>query len=140
MIRRAHEARLDRVVVETRLDADDAINVEYIATLQSTALTMLEAGNVSKFTGINRGNDSTSSREDNGRARWLYWCPQNHIQWNPSDGADAGDDPGLLQAFNIPNMCVTTGLSLGFGVGTTEDDVPRYQHSKVYKHTQAHPL
>lgn len=131
MLRRAHEAREDRVVLETRLDADDAINVEYIAALQTTALRKLVDREVSEI------DDDDLSEEDGNEqiktARWLYWCPHTHVQWNPSSSVDSPDhNPGTLQVFQMPFTCVTPGLTLGFAVGTKEDHVPRYEHSKVY--------
>jgi len=53
MLRGAHDAREDRVVIETRLDADDAVNVDYIAALQMSALRTLVEPTVSRY------NDTT---------------------------------------------------------------------------------
>ena len=149
-IRRAYDARNDRVVLETRLDADDAVNVDYFAALQRLALRTL----------VDRGIGDHDGREDDGdddddatgdgddrfdggdgsrtTARWLYWCPRTHIQWNPSVGSDGGEtttsggDPGTLQVLQRPNHCITPGLTLGFAVGTREEDVPRYTHEKLF--------
>ena len=55
-------------------------------------------------------------------ARWLYWCPRTHLQWNPSVGSDgggmstSGGNPGTLQVLQMPNHCITPGPTLGFAV------------------------
>lgn len=124
MIRRAHDAREDRVVLETRLDADDAVNVDYFASLQRTALRTLVDRDISSY------NDSEN--EQSRAARWLYWCPRTHIQWNPSSFDSTSDNPGTLQVLQMPYHCITPGLTLGFAVGTREENVPRYTHDKLY--------
>jgi len=152
VVGRAHVARSDRVVLETRLDADDAIHLDYFATLYDMALKLLIDPSISGYSAnspngryIKGGNNSQEKPNDkkasnlnvhpnpNETARWLYWCPQRHIQWNPStDFFDPNHDPGLLTILESPNVCVTPGLSLGFAMGTEEEQVPRYEHTKIY--------
>jgi len=138
MLQRAHDAREDRLVMETRLDADDAINLDYIAALQQTAVRKLIDPNVSKFDASQADDDGEDEIEDESEdeqtqtARWLYWCPQIHAQWNPSYSSEGSSNyPGMLQVFTMPNTCVTAGLTLGFAIGTKEENVPRYEHAKV---------
>ena len=44
----------------------------------------------------------------------------------------------MLQVFQMPQACVTAGLTLGFAVGTEDAHVPRYEHSKVYWEISVH--
>lgn len=137
MIFRAHEARSDRVVLETRLDADDAINLEYFAVLHYTALKNLVDQRTSHFVAnddeFEQGDDDEVAETSQQTARWMYWCPHRHVQWSPSsDFYDPNDDPGILSIFESPSICVTPGLTLGFAVGTEEANVPRYEHTKIY--------
>jgi hypothetical protein len=140
MVSRAHDARLDRVVLETRLDADDAINIEYFAVLHYTALKDLVDYKVSGFTSnddeFEQNTDDATVQQSSKKpqtAKWIYWCPHRHIQWNPSTSFyNPNNDPGMLSVFESPNVCVTPGLTLGFAVGTNETDVPRYEHTHVY--------
>ena len=152
MLRRAHEARNERVIIETRLDADDAVNVDYLAALQQTAVRTLIDPKLSGYDGSTDDDDNANEESNDAKtqqqqqqevetARWLYLCPHTHVQWNPSssifDGgsSDTNDDnstPGMLQVFQMPNTCVTAGLSTAFAVGTEEKDVPRYEHSKIF--------
>jgi len=138
IIRRAHEARNHRVVLETRIDADDGVNVEYFATLHDVAIRHLVDPAVSEYVEIPKEEeDDDESSEDEppppnlGTAKWLYWCPNTHVQWNPSSSSNS-DTPGLLQVFQMPMTCVTAGLTLGFAIGSKEEDVPRYPHTKIY--------
>ena len=136
-LRRAHEARNDRVVLETRIDADDAVNVDYFATLHDVATRFLVDRNVS---GYDESKEEEEEDEDEHKtkgkrqptAKWLYWCPHTHVQWNPSSSIDSpSDNPGMLQVFQMPMTCVTAGLTLGFAIGSKEEMVPRYPHTKV---------
>ncbi|KAL7427358.1 hypothetical protein ACHAXH_001985, partial [Discostella pseudostelligera] len=133
MLRRAHDAREDRVVLETRLDADDALNIDYFWTLQYEALWKLIPVDSQSISGDDDDDDSIQT------ARWLYWCPNTHVQWNPST-SDASDNPGMLQVFKMPDVCVTAGLTLGFAVGTKEENVPRYSHTAIYWEITVHHL
>jgi len=139
VIRRAHEARNHRVVLETRIDADDGVNVEYFATLHDVAIRHLVDPAVSEYVEIPKEEeDDDESSEDEppppnlGTAKWLYWCPNTHVQWNPSSSSTSDTTPGLLQVFQMPMTCVTAGLTLGFAIGSKEEDVPRYPHTKIY--------
>ncbi|KAL7484551.1 hypothetical protein ACHAW6_010186 [Cyclotella cf. meneghiniana] len=142
IVSRAHEARSDRVVLETRLDSDDAINISYFSVLHYTALKDLVNNTISEFFSnddeFEQKTDDQNSVEvqhtaQHQTARWIYWCPHRHIQWNPSTTFfNPNNDPGMLSVFESPNVCVTPGLTLGFAVGTDESDVPRYEHTQVY--------
>jgi hypothetical protein len=141
-ISRAYNARLDRVVLETRLDADDAINIDYFSVLHYTALKDLVRYQESEFVSNDDEFEQTTDddsvpeqqqKEAHETAKWIYWCPHRHIQWNPSTSFyDPNNDPGMLSVFESPSICVTPGLTLGFAVGTNESDVPRYEHTRVY--------
>ena len=141
MVSRAYTARLDRVVLETRLDADDAINISYFSVLYYTALKDLVRYRISNFLSnddeFEQTTDDRATRiqqhNQHETAKWIYWCPHRHIQWNPSTSFyDPNNDPGMLSVFESPNVCVTPGLTLGLAVGTNESDVPRYEHTHVY--------
>jgi hypothetical protein len=105
------------------------LNVDYFWTLQYEALWKL--GQESNYHDHDNGNQA--SNDEAAQARWLYWCPSTHVQWNPSSSCDdSNDTPGMLQVFKSPNICVTAGLTLGFAVGTKEENVPRYSHTALY--------
>jgi len=134
IIRRAYEARDDRVVLETRLDADDAINVEYITQLQRMALKNLIDTKDSKFIRKHNDDDDDSTPEQAiQKANWIYWCAQAHLEWNPSSNFyNPNNDAGLVTLFGRFNYCITPGLTIGYAVGTEEKDVPHHEHTQIY--------
>jgi hypothetical protein len=147
MIHRAYNARDQRVVLETRLDADDALNINYFATLHRSAIRRLIDRHVS---GTNNDDDYNDDDDDDGddddttnennsspttktTAQWLYWCPATSVQWIPSSlDTITSKNPGTLQVVQMPQTCITPGLTLGFAMGTREENVPRYTHDKIY--------
>ena len=134
IIRRAYEARDDRVVLETRLDADDAINVEYITQLQRMALKNLIDTKDSKFVRKPHDDDDDSTPDTAiQKAKWIYWCAEKHLEWNPSSPFyNPNNDAGVITRFGSFNYCITPGLTIGYAVGTEEKDVPHYEHTKIY--------
>ena len=128
VVRRAHEWRNDRVILETRLDSDDGINVKYIAELQTIATRKLIDPQLSSFKGTEDDDQLEGQRQS---ARWLYWCPNAHIQWTPASDMNS-PNPGNLAVYRMPHTCTTAGLTLGFAIGTDEVDVPRYGHASLY--------
>ena len=134
IIRRAYEAREDRVVLETRLDADDAINVEYIIQLQRVALKNLIDTKDSHFTRKPNDDDDDSTPEQPiQKARWIYFCAEKHMEWNPSSPFyNPNNDAGLLTLIGQFFFCITPGLTIGYAVGTAEGDVPHYEHTDIF--------
>lgn len=134
IIRRAYEARSDRVVLETRLDADDAINVGYLHEVQRVAIKSLIDAKDSKF--IRKPDDDDDDKtpeQELEKANWMYWCAKGHMEWNPSSPYfNPNNDAGLITP--IPNFssCITPGLTIGYAVGTEENDVPHYEHTKIW--------
>ena len=54
----------DKIVLETRLDADDGLNIQYLDTVQDMAME--------KFGPF---------AEDEITARWFHWCVERHGKW-----------------------------------------------------------
>ena len=145
IIHRAYNARDQRVVLETRLDADDALNINYFATLHRSAIRKLIDHRVSGKNNDDDYNDDDddvdddTDNENSGQAiktttaRWLYWCPATSVQWIPSSSDKiTSNNPGTLQVLQMPQTCITPGLTLGFAMGTREETVPRYTHDKIF--------
>lgn len=134
IIKRAYEARSDRVVLETRLDADDAINVDYLHEVQRVAIKSLIGAKDSQFIRKPDDDDDDNTPEQElEKANWMYWCAKGHMEWNPSSPYfNPNNDAGLITP--IPNFssCITPGLTIGYAVGTEESDVPHYEHTKIW--------
>jgi len=103
-------------VLETRLDADDGLHHGFIEVVQEQALR--------------RFSETLATGT---RLKWLYWCARRSIEWywedeyaaSPSSSAQIFH--GILKA-SQPNLCITPGLTVGFPVGTTAEDVPIHAH------------
>jgi hypothetical protein len=133
IIRRAYEARAHRVVLETRLDADDAIHVEYINQLHRVALkSLIDTHDTNFIRKDDDDDDDETAEQEIQKANWMYWCASRHLEWNPSSPFyNPNNDAGLLTLIGTVNVCITPGLTIGYAVGTEEDQVPHYEHTKI---------
>jgi len=159
-LRRAYELRERLPVLETRLDADDGLNLKYLERVQAIARN--------RFVGPDEEVDDASPKP-----QWLYWCILTQIEWHsepysvitPANRGDSGSRsrsrsrnatdasssaPDYWEIRNkekvyygssrrgyvVPvaneNFCITPGLTVGYGVGTTSGDVPRYMHTALF--------
>ena len=112
----AKEWAQDKIILETRLDADDGLNRNYLKTVQEAA--------IQKFGGALASQED----EDNGEgAQWFYWCVERHIKWyldmdrdlnmGPIDqNSYQDDDIGFVATSTHTNYCITPGLTVGWNV------------------------
>lgn len=116
----AHEARNSRVVLETRLDADDGLHVHLLEMIQREARSKLKFHSTQK-----------------GRQDWLYWCCQNHLDWSPTttSGSSSGNSSeyGTFVPYSTTKACITAGITLGVSVGQDDKDIPRFMHHELYQ-------
>lgn len=112
------------VVLETQLDADDALHVDYISDLQKRA----------QQTFLDSFDDRKTSPD------WMYWCIHRDVEWhwvqNDTDTASvwSPSPSGFLKAsrsFVDKQKCYTPGMTLGTKGGSKTQvlDVP---HSLLY--------
>lgn len=127
LARRAHHASKNRTVLETRLDADDGLNINFVEQLQYEAQLLLH---------------SQASKK---KPQWLIWCALVHVEWHyispfPSDtnsSADLGELPsGYLVAVAMQG-CVTPGLTVGYSAHTDRSSTPKVAHHRL--HSQVYP-
>lgn len=96
-------------VLETRLDADDGLHVQYLAHIQEQALGVF-------------GTDGFW---------WKYWCAGAELSWRWTT-----EDAGSLRGKKYYSFCPTPGLTVGFQVGTAPEDVYSRRHSVLYERLQ----
>jgi hypothetical protein len=103
------EAAKAHTVLESRLDADDALHVSFVEHLQRDASKQFE-----RITG-----------------NWLIWCIENHLEWQQNS-------PWQVNASAIlgwkPRYCVTPGLTWGYPVNVTRGKNVVTSHHKIHKH------
>ena len=159
LVRRAHEGRRERIVLETRLDADDGLNSLYLERLQRDALEDLYSGfdedeedgdDAQSVKPISIDSDQRNAIVSRGKfppgmARWLYWCPLNHVAWDPNPpGENPQTNPnatsyGTFIPWKSPKACITAGLTVGASVGLAEADIPRFPHQSVVERIRYGP-
>jgi hypothetical protein len=142
----AHRMREERIVLETRLDADDGLPESYLETIQQTA--WLEWGYDRPITSSK--SNHTYDNNNHTAAKWLYWCVTNVLNWYPTvismknttggsksshDGKElslleehiqVNRDPGSLFFSYDSTICYSPGLTFGLPVG--EIYYPRVDH------------
>ena len=119
----------DKIVLETRLDADDGLNIQYLETIQDLAME--------KFGPL---------AEDEIVARWFYWCIERHGKWYlgmDSRSDDFTDDYGFVTLAVKKNYCITPGLTVGWNFKrisqglndiVSEEPPTNYSHADLYHH------
>jgi hypothetical protein len=137
-------------VLETRLDADDGLHVQFLEQVQNEALD--------KF-GVDDKNEDGSmvaGSEKSMTPKWLYWCAQRHMEWHwegkqtCGGSDDSGNDNttalcklnqayGSLSGVSHTHLCITPGITVGFPVGVEEHEVPVHPHHLLAKLIQSAP-
>lgn len=97
-------------ILETRLDADDALHVRYLEDVQR------EAANFFTRKGV----------------RWMYWCVEEELQWywiGPRGATEYQRKYGITESRTNRSFCPTPGLTLGYNVGVETTSIYRRKHS-----------
>ena len=120
------------VLLETRLDADDGVHLNLIESIQEEAKKYLTA----------------SDSKENVNALWRMWCVHSNIEWHPSNPyPDSPDirasiikngnksiEEGYLVMYADPNLCITPGLTFGYGAGAGRSSIgDRIRHDQIMK-------
>lgn len=101
-----------RIVLESRLDADDALAFDVIDMLQRDASLHL--------------NPSADGDD------YRVWCLGPHMEWQYYNPWDGNSTKGSLVGFPYGH-CVTPGLTYGYQYSARANDVPTHQHMKLHK-------
>jgi hypothetical protein len=113
-------------ILETRLDADDGLHLQFLESIQAMAL---------------------KSFGDHPTLKWRYWCSRRHVEWHFSE-RELENKPiwkqittyGALAGIQHSKLCITPGISIGFGVGVSEQDVPVFAHDELRNKIYELPL
>lgn len=120
----AHAYRNDRIVLETRLDADDGLPLRYLEDIQHSAVKHLSCTGDAK------------KRKENKQAKWMYWCMPRAFNWHSNalmTTSTSIDDTGRLSLESNRGQlfCLTPGLTSGISVGVNANELPTYGHHKL---------
>ena len=129
--------RSQKIVLETRLDADDGLHENFIEYIQDVALKRFQP-----FEG-ELGHDKTLIPD------WLYWCSRRHIEWHSDTDGSLSDkqdsnlgsvELGYMNVIQHEKLCVTPGITVGYNVdfknSNKDINVPIYDHDKLYKNVR----
>jgi Putative rhamnosyl transferase len=94
--------------------------------------------------------------------KWLYWCTRRHVEWHGgtrpppkqqqlqgsnshnnnntkrtfsmvSSSDKQPDYYGTLMGLQHSKMCITPGITVGFGIGTTTNEIPLHPHDQLFQ-------
>mmetsp|Transcript_31718 Transcript_31718/g.58086 ORF Transcript_31718/g.58086 Transcript_31718/m.58086 type:complete len:539 (-) Transcript_31718:1183-2799(-) len=116
------------VLLETRLDADDGVNINFIETVQMEASKNLV--------------DSDNAKES--KQLWRLWCIHSTIEWHPFNpypitpeiaAANQTMPEGYLVIFSDKRQCFTPGLTFGYGFGASRASlgIDHLRHDEINK-------
>ena len=105
-------------ILETRLDADDALHMRFLEDIQREAADFF----------YRRG------------VRWMYWCIEDELQWywiGPKGATEHQRKYGITESRSNKDFCPTPGLTLGYNAGVNISSIYRRKHSllieRLYK-------
>ena len=122
LLRGAKAAEDTKIVLETRLDADDGLNIKFVEEIQKSANHHLRK---------KREVDVDEIAQK--RVKWRYWCIQSHIRWYAEADKHGSYDRGAVNPVDHEYFCVTPGLTVGFAVGTEYNAVMQKSHDILFK-------
>ena len=112
LLKQYHHAAQSRIVLESRLDADDGIHLKFVEYMQAMSPKFLSEPN-----------------------SWMVWCASSHLEWHynsPFPNHKENVEYGFL--LGIKNKeCVTPGLTMAYGIGASRADLPRGTHQFLHK-------
>lgn len=106
-------------VIETRVDADDALAYDFVERVQA------------------RSTDVFTSDKPS----WRIWCTTRHLDWqyhSVFDDEHEHDDEGTRGSLISLRQsgCLATGLSIGYTEGVIHSDLPPIKHDQLAKTTK----
>lgn len=143
LLQSVHRAAQTRPTLETRLDADDGLTLEYLETVQKHAFRTKALWKDNKEQEQQQlqqpQNRSTTASSTSSLSAWRVWCADSILEWqhysmvtSATNGMENVDDRGEWHPLQ-PNLCVTPGLTWGYAAGTKPSDRPTGAHDKIYR-------
>lgn len=128
-----HRAAAAHVLLETRLDADDAVAVDFVELVQTNAAAAAEE------LGNNNENNNNDKTNDNNKW-WRVWCAENHVEWQydspwtttADTTTTAAASTGALLGLRAGH-CITPGLTWQYSVGVHRSSIPVSKHHQIQK-------
>ena len=129
LLYRAKESEPHRIVLETRLDADDGLNEHFVEYVQKDAMRVFGSSSTLHNAMVDTASEASTATDAALEYNWFYWCVESHIKWY----LNAEGEYGKLDGERRTDFCITPGLTIGFSIGTDVKDIPKYGHHELYK-------
>ena len=115
ILRESYKEAQNKLVLETRLDADDGLQHSFLEKIQYDVVeTLLK----------------------NKRAQWMIWCLTASIEWsmkNPFPKLTASDRQIGYLLLVTENYCITPGLSIAYTSHIPFKKLPKLKHHILHK-------
>jgi len=123
LLQHFQQASQSRIVLETRLDADDGLHIYFVELMQEEAILYLSQANDDPQT-ENRTNTSSSGN-------WLVWCAGTHVEWQY--GTPWGD---LLQSNRTKTEILLNGTEVTVNPNRWKSTLPRMKQKDASSQPQ----
>jgi hypothetical protein len=145
----------DDVILWTRLDADDGLNLGYMEYIQSQAVrfflpefygkeilrvvVMDEKGHLAPQHVIKDNPQLPRKKNAYTPPKWTYWCAGRNIDWFITDPVhDLIHKNGTVFPVQHVNVCVTPGVTVALRGSFDPHSVPRLDHDKIISYLRPH--
>jgi len=146
------------VVLWTRLDADDGLNIGYMEYIQAQAIryflpdrydreVMDMIPEESKDDEKDDNNEEEEEEKEEAEQpkkekklvnnlftspQWMYWCAGKNIDWFLTDPIHEPEHKnGMVFPVIHANVCVTPGVTVALRGGYNPNEIPRLDHDKI---------
>eukprot|EP00522_Entomoneis_paludosa_P000080 CAMPEP_0172465852 /NCGR_PEP_ID=MMETSP1065-20121228/54641_1 /TAXON_ID=265537 /ORGANISM="Amphiprora paludosa, Strain CCMP125" /LENGTH=494 /DNA_ID=CAMNT_0013222501 /DNA_START=87 /DNA_END=1571 /DNA_ORIENTATION=+ len=110
-----HEASLSRIVLQTTLDADDAVFYDFTRSVQRDAVKTLKHSTL--------------------KYDFRIWCARKRLEWGYYNPWDEDSQVGFLMGYESKKECPPGGYTKGYGVVTDTTDLPEQGRFEIHTKT-----
>lgn len=119
LLKMYHDAAQRRTVIETKLDADDALAIGYVESIQRDVRNKVAADYEERKSFGGQGASKIGCR---------FYCVDTAVEWKHGDiigsGTAVNSNPGfLLVSGSRSNFCLTAGLSIAYAPNVTREEI-----------------
>mmetsp|Transcript_3513 Transcript_3513/g.5355 ORF Transcript_3513/g.5355 Transcript_3513/m.5355 type:complete len:431 (+) Transcript_3513:139-1431(+) len=114
VLQRFHDVSQSRILIESRLDADDGLHFRFVDFIQTMARKELQSQQKS----------------------WMIFCAHHHLEWhhtNPYKKGMMKDSSYGYVVATKQDSCITAGLSFVYGLGAERRDLPSGGHHILHR-------